>query len=60
MPVVVIQQSLVTLIERKYPRWTIKEVQRILYIDRKNWEAIRELSGFGELELIYERYSRTG
>jgi MOSC domain-containing protein YiiM/ferredoxin-NADP reductase len=39
----------ISLIERKYPRWTIKEVQRVLYLERKNWEAIQELSELKEL-----------
>jgi MOSC domain-containing protein YiiM/ferredoxin-NADP reductase len=39
----------ISLIERKHPKWTIKEVQKVLYVDRKNWEAIKELSEMGEL-----------
>ncbi|PMD21279.1 PK beta-barrel-protein domain-containing protein-like protein [Hyaloscypha hepaticicola] len=34
----------ISLIERMHPKWTIKEVQKVLYVDRKNWEAIKELS----------------
>lgn len=32
------------LVERKWPRWTISEVQRLLYVDRNNEEDMRELS----------------
>jgi MOSC domain-containing protein YiiM len=39
----------ISSIERMHPRWTIKEVQKILYVDRKNWEAIKELSEIAEL-----------
>ncbi|KAE9368125.1 PK beta-barrel-protein domain-containing protein-like protein [Stipitochalara longipes BDJ] len=39
----------ITLIERKHTQWTVKEVQRILYMDRKNWDAIKELSNLEEL-----------
>jgi MOSC domain-containing protein YiiM/ferredoxin-NADP reductase len=39
----------ISLIKRKYPRWTIKEMQKVLYVDRKSWEAIRELSELDEL-----------
>ncbi|PMD63846.1 3-chlorobenzoate-3,4-dioxygenase reductase subunit [Hyaloscypha bicolor E] len=39
----------ITLVERKYPKWTVKAVQTILYVERKNWEAIRELSELSEL-----------
>ncbi|PMD41045.1 PK beta-barrel-protein domain-containing protein-like protein [Hyaloscypha variabilis F] len=39
----------VNLVERKHTKWTVKEVQRILYVDRKNWEAIKELSELEEL-----------
>jgi len=39
----------ITLIERPNPEWTVQEVQRILYTDRKNWEAISHLSGLQDL-----------
>jgi len=39
----------ISLIERMHPKWTIKEVQKILYVDRKSWESIKELSEMAEL-----------
>jgi ferredoxin-NADP reductase/MOSC domain-containing protein YiiM len=39
----------INLVERKHTKWTVKEVQRILYVDRKNWEAIKDLSELEEL-----------
>lgn len=39
----------ISLIERMHPKWTIKEVQKVLYVDRKDWEAIKELSEMAEL-----------
>jgi ferredoxin-NADP reductase/MOSC domain-containing protein YiiM len=37
------------LVERKFPRWTIKEVQRLLYVDRNDEDDMRELSEVPEL-----------
>lgn len=39
----------VFLIERKHPRWAIKEVQKFLNLERKAWGPIRELSELEEL-----------
>jgi MOSC domain-containing protein YiiM/ferredoxin-NADP reductase len=39
----------IRLLERKYPRWTIMEVQKFLYVERKEWNAIGELSELPEL-----------
>jgi ferredoxin-NADP reductase/MOSC domain-containing protein YiiM len=37
------------LVERKWARWTIREVQRLLYVNRKDEVAMRELLGVPEL-----------
>jgi MOSC domain-containing protein YiiM/ferredoxin-NADP reductase len=37
------------LVERRFPRWTIANVQNYLYKDRKNEEAIKELASLPEL-----------
>jgi MOSC domain-containing protein YiiM/ferredoxin-NADP reductase len=37
------------LVERKHPKWTISEVQRLLYKDRNHEEDMRELSVIPEL-----------
>jgi MOSC domain-containing protein YiiM/ferredoxin-NADP reductase len=39
----------IVLVERKFPRWTIANLQKYLYKDRKNEEAIAELAYLSEL-----------
>ena len=39
----------IVLIERRWPRWTIREVQRLLYVDRKDVIAMRELNEVPDL-----------
>lgn len=37
------------LVERKWPRWTIREVQKLLYVNRKDETSMKELAEVPEL-----------